>query len=75
MTRYNEGEYRYKNAYVAIFNYFGDLTVLADKLGGTVVENTICLTDLSGQEITDLMERNGLDYNYGNTPEEAQRSE
>lgn len=60
--------------YVAVFNYFGDLTVLADKLGGAVVENTICLTDTSGQEISDLMERNGLDYNYGGTPEEAQQT-
>lgn len=67
----NRDKWEPNKIYVAIFNHFGDLSGLAADLGATVVENTLCFTGLDGQTISDIMEQNGLDYNYGWTPEEA----
>lgn len=60
-----------KCIYVAIFNHFGNLEQLANELGARAVEGTLCFSDLKGQQISDLMERFGLDYNCGRTPESA----
>lgn len=57
--------------YVAVFNHFGDWLELANELGATVVDETLCFTGMNGQEISDLMEQYGLDYNYGSTPDKA----
>lgn len=57
--------------YVAVFNYYGDWSELADKLGATIVDDTLCFTGVTGQEISGLMECNGLDYNYAKSPVEA----
>ena len=53
--------------YVLIMNHWGDKTELAKKFGATVCEideNVIVFKDKSGPEVSDLMEKNGLDYNY-----------
>lgn len=57
--------------YVAVFNHFGDWLKLANELGATVVDETLCFTGMNGQEISNLMEQYGLDYNYGSTPDKA----
>ena len=57
--------------YVAVFNYYGDWSELADKLGATIVDDTLCFTGVTGQEISGLMECNGLDDNYAKSPVEA----
>ena len=54
--------------YVAIFNLYGSLENLAMNIrefyNVYVVDNTLCFDDISGAELSELMEYYGLDYNY-----------
>ena len=67
--------------YVAIFNCFGDFNKLVDEYSKeydvTLVNgNTLCFSGLDGQKLSDLMERDGMDYNYSyDSPEEAWNKE
>jgi len=71
--------------YVAIFNHFGKgydlLNIYSEELTRNFPENcsvslingdTLCFYGLSGQEISELMESTGADYNYSyDSPEDA----
>lgn len=58
--------------YAVAYNYLGDLTRLADELGAEIFENLLVFSNLDGETVSDLLERRGIDYDYGYTPDIAQ---
>ena len=58
--------------YAVAYNHFGDLTSLAYELGAEIYDNLLVFSNLDGQAVSDLLERHGIDYDYGYTPDIAQ---
>ena len=64
--------------YVAVFNYFGDYTKLAERYAGCELVNgdTLCFCNIKGEWIAAQMEKDGCDYNYScESPEAAWKKE
>jgi hypothetical protein len=64
--------------YVAVFNYYGDYRELAARYTSATLINgdTLCFENITGPEISRLMEKDGCDYNYSyEAPEAAWRKD
>lgn len=69
---------KYDKIYVAIFNYYGDYNNLVKRYPNAVLVNgnTLCFKNVSGTEISKMMEKNGCNYNYSyESPEAAWRKD
>lgn len=65
----NEAELTRTNIYVKLNNYFGDYSKLAKRYKAKLIEKDIlCFDDKTGEEVSEMMEKNGMDFDYSYFP-------